>query len=84
MLRSTNSEETQSEGSSCYCPKPFAGCRGQRRLARDFSAPPHQFFSAHQIEENMGYVWYCSEHDLSFAFGVRQSEHVWVTEVIEK
>ena len=38
--------------------------------------PPHQFFFAHQIEANMGYVWYRKDNDSSFAFGVRQSENL--------
>jgi hypothetical protein len=36
--------------------------------------PPHTFFWAREVANNLGYVWYRKDSDASFSFGIRQAE----------
>jgi hypothetical protein len=36
--------------------------------------PPHTFFWAREVANNLGYVWYRKDSDQTFSFGIRQAE----------
>jgi hypothetical protein len=45
--------------------------------------PPHVFFSAREVDTNLGYVWYRKDGDTQFGLGVKQAEGEEVQQYVE-